>query len=463
MIASSLSLTQKQQLKLNTQMLQSLELMTLPLNELIQKIEDEASKNPTIVVEEPKKSNGASYEEYLDKYIYVVVKASKDNYKDAEFRDITDADENEVPKVGERLESILMTREDDAYVIGAKRAGKTEYKSEIIKTINFINLRVASAPTDFVATWDVSKDQNGKVTAWLVKNSADSTKYDLYIGGKDNVKASDGYKLFSNYANLISINGMDVFNTSLVTNMGYMFNGDINLTSLDLQKFDTELVTNMSYMFNNCKVLQTLNVTYLDTSKVTDMAYMFGGMNKLDSIDVTGFVTANVTNMSGMFSNCSSLSSLDVSKFNTAKVTDMSNMFSGMSKLTEIDLANFTTSEVTNMSGMFKDNSKLTYLDLDSFDTSKVSNMNELLSGNTSLKTIHLGKNFNKVNGENMFANANSLVTIIAANGTPMTLTSNVNVNGNAILYVPDLTAETAYEADISYLNVFGKKKLQIQ
>ena len=400
-------------------------------------------------------------EEYLDKYIYVVVKASKDNYKDAEFRDITDADENEVPKVGERLESILMTREDDAYVIGAKRAGKTEYKSEIIKTINFINLRVASAPTDFVATWDVSKDQNGKVTAWLVKNSADSTKYDLYIGGKDNVKASDGYKLFSNYANLISINGMDVFNTSLVTNMGYMFNGDINLTSLDLQKFDTELVTNMSYMFNNCKVLQTLNVTYLDTSKVTDMAYMFGGMNKLDSIDVTGFVTANVTNMSGMFSNCSSLSSLDFSKFNTAKVTDMSNMFSGMSKLTEIDLANFTTSEVTNMSGMFKDNSKLTYLDLDSFDTSKVSNMNELLSGNTSLKTIHLGKNFNKVNGENMFANANSLVTIIAANGTPMTLTSNVNVNGNAILYVPDLTAETAYEADINYLNVFGKNRIK--
>ena len=400
-------------------------------------------------------------EEYLDKYIYVVVKASKDNYKDAEFRDITDADENEVPKVGERLESILMAREDDAYVIGAKRAGKTEYKSEMIKTINFINLRVTSAPTDFVATWDVSKDQNGKVTAWLVKNSADSTKYNLYIGGKDNVKASDGYKLFSNYANLISINGMDVFNTSLVTNMGYMFSGDINLTSLDLQKFDTDLVTNMSYMFNNCKVLQTLNVTYLDTTKVTDMAYMFGGMNKLDSIDVTGFVTANVTNMSGMFSNCSSLSSLDVSKFNTAKVTDMSNMFSGMSKLTEIDLANFTTSEVTNMSGMFKDDSKLTYLDLDSFDTSKVSNMNELLSGNTSLKTIHLGKNFNKVNGENMFANANSLVTIIATKATPMTLATNVNVNGNAILYVPNLTAETAYEADISYLNVFGKNRIK--
>ena len=87
--------------------------------------------------------------------------------------------------------------------------------------------------------------------------------------------------------------------------------------------------------------------------------------------------------------------------------------------------------------------------------------MNELLSGNTSLKTIHLGKNFNKVNGENMFANANSLVTIIATKATPMTLATNVNVNGNAILYVPNLTAETAYEADISYLNVFGKNRIK--
>ena len=76
MIASSLSLTQKQQLKLNTQMLQSLELMTLPLNELIQKIEDEASKNPTMIVEEPKGGNGVSYEEYLDKY------SRRDRYED---------------------------------------------------------------------------------------------------------------------------------------------------------------------------------------------------------------------------------------------------------------------------------------------------------------------------------------------------------------------------------------------
>ncbi|MGN0906616.1 MAG: RNA polymerase factor sigma-54 [Bullifex sp.] len=68
MLTSSLSLTQKQQLKINLQMIQSLELMTLPLPELIARIEDEASKNPTLVVEQPDNGKGVSYEEYLDKY-----------------------------------------------------------------------------------------------------------------------------------------------------------------------------------------------------------------------------------------------------------------------------------------------------------------------------------------------------------------------------------------------------------
>ncbi|MDD5972476.1 MAG: RNA polymerase factor sigma-54 [Spirochaetales bacterium] len=76
MIESSLTLTQKQQLRLNAQMLQSLELMTLPLNELLAKIEEEAGKNPTLVVEEPNRDNGVSYEEYLDKY------SRKDRYED---------------------------------------------------------------------------------------------------------------------------------------------------------------------------------------------------------------------------------------------------------------------------------------------------------------------------------------------------------------------------------------------
>lgn len=64
---ASLSLSQKQQLKLNTQMIQSLELMTLPLAELTQRINEEVEKNPTLVVSESEESRKVSYEEYSER------------------------------------------------------------------------------------------------------------------------------------------------------------------------------------------------------------------------------------------------------------------------------------------------------------------------------------------------------------------------------------------------------------
>ena len=63
MMEQSLSLTQKQTLKLNTQMIQSLELMTLPLAELQAKIENELLENPTLHADDP--PSHISYEEYV--------------------------------------------------------------------------------------------------------------------------------------------------------------------------------------------------------------------------------------------------------------------------------------------------------------------------------------------------------------------------------------------------------------
>lgn len=63
MIEQSLVLTQKQTLKLNTQMIQSLELMTLPLAELQARIDSELLENPTLHAQEANSS--ISYEEYV--------------------------------------------------------------------------------------------------------------------------------------------------------------------------------------------------------------------------------------------------------------------------------------------------------------------------------------------------------------------------------------------------------------
>ena len=54
-----------------------------------------------------------------------------------------------------------------------------------------------------------------------------------------------------------------------MTDMGFMFSGCDNLTSLDLSGFDTSQVTNMSDMFNGCYELTNLdmrNATFKATS-----------------------------------------------------------------------------------------------------------------------------------------------------------------------------------------------------
>lgn len=56
-IGASLSLSQKQTLKLNAQMFQSLELMTLPLPELRQKIAEELQVNPTLTLDAPREAS----------------------------------------------------------------------------------------------------------------------------------------------------------------------------------------------------------------------------------------------------------------------------------------------------------------------------------------------------------------------------------------------------------------------
>jgi surface protein len=89
-----------------------------------------------------------------------------------------------------------------------------------------------------------------------------------------------------------------------------MFNGCINLTSLNLSGFDTKNVTNMGSMFSGCNKLTSLDVSGFDTSKVDNMSYMFNGCNNLTSLDLSGFDTSKVTDMNSMFAGCSNLEQL---------------------------------------------------------------------------------------------------------------------------------------------------------
>ena len=172
---------------------------------------------------------------------------------------------------------------------------------------------------------------------------------------------------FSGMRNLTSISGMEYLKTSLVSDMGAMFNSCVMLTDLDLSGFNTRNVTNMESLFNNCSGLTALDVSHFNTEKVTTMDYLFAGCKSLTELDLSNFDTENVTNMQSLFAGCTGLTSLDVSHFKTDNVDNMAAMFSLCSSLTSLDVSHFNTEKATAMYGMFNECSGLESLDISNF------------------------------------------------------------------------------------------------
>ena len=220
------------------------------------------------------------------------------------------------------------------------------------------------------------------------------------------------YYFFANLIKLETITGLEYLNTEKVTDMSYMFDRCLSLTSLDVTHFNTANVTNMRNMFSSCSALTSLDVTHFNTANVTNMRKMFSICSALLSLDVTNFNTAKVTNMSYMFSSCVALTSLDVRNFNTANVTNMTRMFIGCSALLSLDVRNFNTANVTDMSYMFANCLALTSLYLTNFNTEKVTNMEKMFSSCKALTTIYASSKFVTTqvsNSSNMFYNCKKL------------------------------------------------------
>jgi len=208
-----------------------------------------------------------------------------------------------------------------------------------------------------------------------------------------NVKDMRG--MFGQTRRLTSLD-LSNFDTSSVTDMRGMFS-NAGLTSLDLSGFDTSNVTNMSWMFETAERLTNLNLSGWDTSDVTDMSYMFSRASQLTTLDLSGFDVSNVTNMESIFLHTHSLTNLNLPGWNTRNVTNMSSMFASTRALTSLDLSDWDTSNVTNMRGMFADTSELINLNLSSWDTRNVTDMGGMFVQAGSLANLDLS-NFDTSN-----------------------------------------------------------------
>ena len=143
-------------------------------------------------------------------------------------------------------------------------------------------------------TWDDVPIEftNGTLKVGLANNEYTITKNDGENGGfskKDNIKNIDldpnsikeidfvgkihfvGYasRLFSYLTNLTTINGLENFDTTKITNMSSMFSNCSSLKSLDLSSFSNQSIDHDQYsmmsMFANCTSLEKLNIRYFTT------------------------------------------------------------------------------------------------------------------------------------------------------------------------------------------------------
>ena len=203
---------------------------------------------------------------------------------------------------------------------------------------------------------------------------------------------------------ITDIDGLEYLNTSGVTSMRSMFEGCVELTSLDVSSLDMSGIQDMGRMFYGCSNVTSINLSGINTSNVTDMEYLFTGCSKLQSLDLSSLDTRRVTRMSHLFERCRSLNALDVSPLNTSSVTDMEAMFSGCyfqgyyetTGLQELDVNTFDMTNVTNTKEMFLNCGALKTIFCD--NTWDVPVTDDMFKGCTSL-SAHISYDPEKVDG----------------------------------------------------------------
>ncbi|MBO5602299.1 MAG: BspA family leucine-rich repeat surface protein [Prevotella sp.] len=144
---------------------------------------------------------------------------------------------------------------------------------------------------------------------------------------------------FSRFGSIVSIDGMENFNTNKATNMRRLFYHCSSLTNIDLSSFNTENVKDMGYMFSSCSSLKNLDLSSFNTSNVETMEGMFKNCHSLETINLSSFTGEKVMSIDGMFEYCESLKSICFNMFQTDQLTHANDAFHGCSSLELLDLS----------------------------------------------------------------------------------------------------------------------------
>ncbi len=210
-----------------------------------------------------------------------------------------------IRQITSNQEPIMTTRTIHEQVLGTDTAFWVENirtKITKIETKNYIVI-----PDNTIKSWDISKEQNNSVLAWIVDDG------------------NEGYKL------TIAADG------SIIVDSGWcLFDGFTMVKEIDLSAFDTSRTTTLQAFCRNCKELEYINISSFDTKLVKDMSSLFDRCRQLKEVNLTNFNTSEVTTMKAMFRECETIKKLNLSSFNMNKVNNVEAMFAWCSNLATI-------------------------------------------------------------------------------------------------------------------------------
>ena len=189
-------------------------------------------------------------------------------------------------------------------------------------------------------SYDAQQYVNGGLATWKITGSdvsfAKAKKINITAATKLSGYATSG--LFSHFAELTEITGLNQLDISQATNMSNMFANCTSLKQIDLHGLDTSNVTYMDSMFANCTSLKQIDLHGLDTKKVDDMNAMFAGDSALTDINMSALEAPNLTNVSCMFQGCSALTEFTF-PFTTPKLYLVYYLFNGCTNLRKLDIS----------------------------------------------------------------------------------------------------------------------------
>ena len=224
--------------------------------------------------------------------------------------------------------------------------------------------------------------------------------------------------MFDGCLNLISVD-LSYFSFKNVESMAYMFNDCNRLSILILPKENntSNALQNVENMFYDCKELTSIDLSGISLINVKDLSYMFYGCSNLETLILPSNEKAiNVVDFSFMFYECGKLTSIDLSNISFVNATKLPFMFFNCSNLINIKFP--TEEKATNIidfQGMFFYCQNLTSIDLSNFSFKKAKDISGLFLYCSNLENIILPKNEIATNIEDisfMFTACNKLRTI---------------------------------------------------